>query len=283
MTKQASKAPDYQVVLDKVVSAKGDLAKLTDDERAAYYTHVCESVGLNPLTQPLGYLMLSGRLTLYAYKAACDQLREIHQVSIYRLDKEQIGDLMEVTVYARNGSGREDVDMGAVSLSGLKGDALVNAKLKAITKAKRRVTLSICGLGWMDETEIETIPGALPVAVDQAGHVSETPAKTEPAPEPPKQDAAAASRSEAKALLDELAGNGVEAYPARVALIEEFGGSGAKLSGFDADRCAAFVEFLQAKKAAGEDPDPFEETPGESATEETAAKTRRGQKAGAGS
>ena len=34
----------------------------------------------------------------------------------------------------------------------------MNAKLKAITKAKRRVTLSICGLGFLDETEIETIP-----------------------------------------------------------------------------------------------------------------------------
>jgi hypothetical protein len=29
--------------------------------------------------------------------------------------------------------------------------------MKAVTKAKRRVTLSICGLGWLDESEIETI------------------------------------------------------------------------------------------------------------------------------
>ena len=47
-------------------------------------------------------------------------------------------------------------------IKGLAGDALVNAKLKAITKAKRRVTLSICGLGFLDETEIETIPTAAP-------------------------------------------------------------------------------------------------------------------------
>jgi hypothetical protein len=33
-----------------------------------------------------------------------------------------------------------------------------NTILKAITKAKRRVTLSICGLGWLDETEVEDIP-----------------------------------------------------------------------------------------------------------------------------
>jgi hypothetical protein len=38
--------------------------------------------------------------------------------------------------------------------------------MKAITKAKRRVTLSICGLGWLDETEIESIPSAMPARVD---------------------------------------------------------------------------------------------------------------------
>ena len=32
------------------------------------------------------------------------------------------------------------------------------------TKAKRRVTLSFCGLGILDETEIESIPGARPAA-----------------------------------------------------------------------------------------------------------------------
>lgn len=38
------------------------------------------------------------------------------------------------------------------------GDALANALMKAGTKSKRRVTLSIAALGWLDETEVETIP-----------------------------------------------------------------------------------------------------------------------------
>ena len=38
--------------------------------------------------------------------------------------------------------------------------------MKAVTKAKRRVTLSICGLGMLDETEVESIPGAKAVPVD---------------------------------------------------------------------------------------------------------------------
>ena len=40
--------------------------------------------------------------------------------------------------------------------------------MKSETKAKRRVTLSLCGLGMLDETEIETIPSATPTPVDHA-------------------------------------------------------------------------------------------------------------------
>jgi hypothetical protein len=39
---------------------------------------------------------------------------------------------------------------------------------KAVTKAKRRVTLSICGLGMLDESEVASIPGARTSGVDPA-------------------------------------------------------------------------------------------------------------------
>jgi len=40
--------------------------------------------------------------------------------------------------------------------------------MKAESKAKRRVTLSICGLGMLDESETSTIPDAQTVQLDQA-------------------------------------------------------------------------------------------------------------------
>jgi hypothetical protein len=50
------------------------------------------------------------------------------------------------------------------------------------TKAKRRVTLSLCGLGFTDESEVETIPGARSVQVDMStGEILDAPAKI-PAP-----------------------------------------------------------------------------------------------------
>ena len=47
-----------------------------------------------------------------------------------------------------------------MSIKGLVGEELANAYMKAETKAKRRVTLSICGLGWLDDSETESIRGA---------------------------------------------------------------------------------------------------------------------------
>jgi hypothetical protein len=139
--------------------ATGDLAGLDEDARAAYYTAVCESVGLNPLTRPLEYLELNGRLTLYAKRDATDQLRRKYDVSIEIVDRTTQGEVYIVRARATLPDGRTDESLGAVSLVGLEGETLANALMKAETKAKRRVALSICGLGMLDETEVTTLPG----------------------------------------------------------------------------------------------------------------------------
>lgn len=142
------------------VLADGDLAALNSEQRYAYYQSVCESVGLNPLTRPLEYIELNGKLTLYAKRDATDQLRHKYQVSIEIVDRTTQEDVYIVRARATMPDGRTDESLGAVSLIGLDGDALANALMKAETKAKRRVALSICGLGMLDETEVETIPSA---------------------------------------------------------------------------------------------------------------------------
>jgi hypothetical protein len=144
------------------VLIKGDLGKLNPGERAEYYTAVCRSVGLNPLTQPFAYIVLNGKLTLYALRGCTDQLRAIHNVSVEELTETERDGVFVVTCKVRNGEGRTDMAKGAVTISNLKGDALANCLMKAETKAKRRATLSLCGLGLLDETEVETIPGARP-------------------------------------------------------------------------------------------------------------------------
>jgi hypothetical protein len=147
----------------EAVIARGDLAELTPQERGRYYARVCESVGLNPMTRPFEYLTLNGRLILYARKDCTDQLRKIHKVSVTDLIESEREGVFVVTAKVVNADGRTDAAKGAVNISKLQGDALANALMKAETKAKRRATLSICGLGFLDETEVEDIPqGARP-------------------------------------------------------------------------------------------------------------------------
>lgn len=153
--------------IERVIVA-GDLSKLTPEQRWDYYQGVCRSVGLNPFTKPFEYINLNGKLTLYAVKGATDQLRRVYGVSLGKPEMQLEAGLCIVTITATDGRGRTDTDIGAVNIEGLKGEARANAVMKAITKGKRRVTLSLCGLGMLDETEVETIPGARVTTVDEA-------------------------------------------------------------------------------------------------------------------
>jgi hypothetical protein len=143
-------------VIERIISA-GDLGRMTPDERVAFYFWTCDSLGLNPITRPFEYLVLDGKIVLYARKDATEQLRRINDVSITELRREKDDDLGLYTVYAsgRDRHGRMDEATGVVSIKGLSGMALANSIMKAETKAKRRLTLSLCGLGILDESEVE--------------------------------------------------------------------------------------------------------------------------------
>ncbi len=152
-------------VIEQVVM-QGDLSKLNAVQRVTYYHTVCNSIGLNPYTRPFDYISLNGKLTLYARKDATEQLRGVKKISITELDGRLVDDLYIVRATAKTPDGRTDQATGAVTIGNLKGEAKANAIMKAETKAKRRVTLSISGLGWTDESEIDSIPNAQKVDVD---------------------------------------------------------------------------------------------------------------------
>lgn len=189
------------------VLAQGDLAKMTPDDRTRYLVRVCETLGLNVYTRPFQYIMLSGKLTLYATRDAADQLRKLHGVSIRIVARERDNDIYTVTAEATDRTGRTDSSIGAVTVAGLKGEALANAYMKCETKAKRRVTLSVCGLGFLDETEVETVPNtttvaqpALPVPTASrveplTGEIIEDEPRQQQRPAAPKQQAAVVEAS----------------------------------------------------------------------------------------
>lgn len=154
---EALATTDNNEALEKAI-LHGDLAKLSRDERVQHYNAVCDSLGLNKLTQPFAYIELQGKLRLYALRSCTEQLRKIHNVSITLHPTEQIGDVYVVRATATMPNGRTDEDMGAVPIKGLQGEKLANALMKTTTKAKRRATLGICGLAFLDESELDTVP-----------------------------------------------------------------------------------------------------------------------------
>lgn len=161
-----------EVDIDRVV-IMGDLSPLTPEQRLRYYTRMCHSLHLNPLTQPFAYIRLNGQLKLYAKRDCTDQLRLLRGISIEIVDRKITEGLLSVHVRATDKDGRKDEDFGVVPINGagLAGPDGANLIMKAVTKAKRRVTLSICGLGLLDESEIATVPDAEYVEIDDAGEI----------------------------------------------------------------------------------------------------------------
>lgn len=156
----------------------GNYAKLDAADRVQLILHRCRSVGLDPAAIPFQFIDLQGRLVMYATKACTDMLRSNRRIDVIKSESKFLEDKVYIVdVMLRDGEGRTDADVGVVNIQGLRGDQLANAIMKAHTKAKRRATLSLCGLGMLDESELETIQGLPPagqtaIPSNNTGHKS---------------------------------------------------------------------------------------------------------------
>jgi len=164
-TTQPTELASIQETVAGVVESvliSGDLSKLNPKQRVDYYQNLCKSLNLNPLTRPFDYVTLKGKLTLYAKKDATDQIRRTLEISQKFLGKRFDKDtgIYEVEVESRLPSGRSDVAAAFLYIGSSKGEELANALMKCETKAKRRGTLAIAGLGFMDETEVSDVKDA---------------------------------------------------------------------------------------------------------------------------
>lgn len=144
---------------------RGDLSGLNPQEKVVYYKARCAHLGIDPSEQPFQLLRLNGREVLYATKACTDALCRSRQLRREVTSRDRIEDVYVVTCRCSDANGRYDEATGAVNIAGLQGEALANALMKSETKAKRRAVLSLCGLGMLDESEIETIQGAQSVPI----------------------------------------------------------------------------------------------------------------------
>ena len=156
----------------EIALVQGDLAHLSPEDRTAYYMKVCQSLGLNHLTKPFEYIMFQGKVTLYTTRSATDQIRSLRGVSVVKIEKDfdkELG-LLNVTCYVKDQSGREDSAIASIAIgTNMRGDALANALMKCETKAKRRATLSLCGLSIFENEpgDFDAMGGATMVNFDK--------------------------------------------------------------------------------------------------------------------
>jgi hypothetical protein len=169
-------------IIEEVTLAGGDLAKISPEKRKVYVRHKAELYGLNHQMEPFALLTLDGKLTLYVTRAGTDQIRRKENISIKIVAREEHDGMYVVTCQATMPDGRTDEAVGAVPLvervvaewktdartgrrypvydptgavRGLDPINRANAVMKAETKSKRRATISIAGLGMLDESELD--------------------------------------------------------------------------------------------------------------------------------
>jgi hypothetical protein len=206
MTTQHAQQNTYRTALDDIeisadvesaiaqMQASGkDTGSLTAQQRAGYVTALCRALRLNPLTSPVQFIRLNGKEVLYVTRTATDQLAAIHGLNRKTVRGPEIVDIagtkiaicaVEVTLP----NGRSETATATLPVA---DPAMLYMKLE--TKAKRRGTLAILGLGLLAEEEAESIPGA------ERGDITPS---APPAPKPTALDDYRAALSAAGCLFD---------------------------------------------------------------------------------
>ncbi len=198
-------------ILEKALIG-GDIGALAVPQRLQLIMAICRSLSLNHLTRPFEFTQIDGKWMIYARKDCTEQLRRRDCITVKIVGRKTEEGVHVVTAQAFLPNGREDESVGAVPMvepsfiwrqnarvdnphAGKPLTASDRAKgmMLAETKAKRRVTLSIAGLGIPDESELEMIHegasnGALTAeetekaanakVVEQGGKVEQFPASS---------------------------------------------------------------------------------------------------------
>lgn len=152
---QALEAQNRQNADVVALVTKGDLSKLSSEELVRVYIARCDALGLDVRATPFEVINFKGKTVLYPTKEAAEQLRRLNGISTTVVEEsynESTG-IMRVRIRGVDRNGREDEEIAAIFTKGMQGIDLANAYMKCITKAKRRLTLSMCGLGQMSDVD----------------------------------------------------------------------------------------------------------------------------------
>jgi hypothetical protein len=136
--------------------AQGSIHHLDDSMKRALIVKLGNALGLNQYTMPFRiYRDIRGAEFLYATKECCAQLRHLNGISILSLEERIDGDFAICKVSGMNKHGRVSYEIGSVNIAILDGQDKSNGQMWAVTKAKRRLTLDLSGLGVLADVEVK--------------------------------------------------------------------------------------------------------------------------------
>jgi hypothetical protein len=151
---------------------QGDVGSLEPAKRSRFLYRLAEKLKLNPFSRPFDLINVkkpdgSKKLIIYANKSCADQIRERDKLDVECVYSGplMIGDTADETIYVFHvkitdpETKRTGFNVGAVPIVGTAGEDRSNAVMKAWTKAERRATLAFSGLGFPDESEVQSIKG----------------------------------------------------------------------------------------------------------------------------
>ena len=146
----------------------GDYGKLTPEHKAEVVIAMHEMIGLDPVAQAFDFIPgRNGKVTVYANRKATAGLAAKHGVSVEILSEGEIaGGNYIVRVRATDKTGRRRDDVGVTEIEGLRGQALGNKIMHAVTKASSRAVNGLCGIGHLTEPEVEDFEQQPPVVLE---------------------------------------------------------------------------------------------------------------------
>ena len=148
------KLMEKDVVLDKgiqdvLTKDAGRCDRLNEEQRADYINYLCGKIGIDPTFRPVDLIKTKNGIKPYLNKGASELIRDIRKISIDDMQIKDVNGMWVATCRVRNAEGRCDTDIGVCLKDGTSASPMNqnDSLMKAVTKAKRRATLSMCGLG----------------------------------------------------------------------------------------------------------------------------------------
>lgn len=136
--------------------ANGSVTHLDKSTKSMLLVKLGNYLGLNQYVQPFRiYRDVNGDEFLYATKECCAELRHINGISVTDIQTSFEGELVYVKATGINNKGRLSTEIGSVNIAVLDGQDKANGVMWATTKAKRRLTLDLSGLGVLADVEVK--------------------------------------------------------------------------------------------------------------------------------